>query len=53
VKFDQRYQRPTEVDALIGDYSKAETQFGWKPQTFTPDLARIMVEDAITKLQPK
>lgn len=44
VKFDERYLRPTEVDALIGDYSKAERTLGWKPQTTTPDLARIMVE---------
>ena len=43
VEFDQRYLRPTEVDALIGDYSKAANILGWKPQTFTPELAKIMV----------
>ena len=31
VKFDPRYLRPSEVDALIGDASKAENELGWKP----------------------
>ena len=44
VKFDSRYLRPTEVDNLVGDYSKAEEALGWKPQTLTPDLARLMVD---------
>ena len=43
VKFDPRYLRATEVDALIGDYSKAENTFGWRPKTFAPELARLMV----------
>jgi GDPmannose 4,6-dehydratase len=47
VKFDQRYERPTEVDALIGDFSKAEMNLGWKPQTFTPQLAVKMVQSAL------
>ena len=44
VKFDERYLRPTEVDALIGDASKAAAQLGWTPKVFTPELARLMVE---------
>lgn len=44
VKFDERYLRPTEVDALIGDASKAESILGWKAQVHTPELARIMVD---------
>ena len=44
VKFDPRYLRPTEVDALVGDASKAEKALGWKPQVLTPELARIMVD---------
>ena len=44
VKFDERYLRPTEVDDLVGDYSKAREKLGWKPQTLTPDLARLMVD---------
>jgi GDPmannose 4,6-dehydratase len=47
VKFDQRYERPTEVDALIGDYSKARNDLGWEPRTFAPQLARLLVEDAL------
>ncbi len=42
VRFDERYLRPTEVDALIGDASKAERLIGWKPDTLTPELARLM-----------
>ncbi|WP_417563745.1 GDP-mannose 4,6-dehydratase [Microbacterium sp.] len=44
VRFDPRYVRPTEVDDLIGDPTKAETRLGWKPTTHTPDLARLMVD---------
>ena len=44
VKFDPRYLRPTEVDNLIGDASKAESVLGWKPKVLTPELARIMVD---------
>ena len=47
VKFDQRYERPTEVDALIGDFSKANKQLNWKPSTFTPQLAAKMVNSAL------
>ena len=44
VRFDERYLRPTEVDDLIGDAGKAQRLLGWKPQTLTPDLARLMVD---------
>ena len=44
VRFDERYLRPTEVDELIGDASKAEKILGWKAQTMPDQLARIMVE---------
>ena len=43
-RFDERYLRPTEVDALIGDAAKADRMLGWEPKTFTPELARIMVD---------
>jgi len=42
VRFDERYLRPTEVDALIGDYSKARNQLGWEPKILTPELAKRM-----------
>lgn len=44
VKFDERYLRPTEVDALVGDSSKAQDVLGWTPKVLTPELARIMVD---------
>ncbi len=44
VVFDERYLRPTEVDALIGDATKAEQVLGWKPQITTPRLAPLMVD---------
>ena len=50
VKFDKRYERPTEVDALIGDYSKAHSIIGWKPKTLTPELAKIMVSHELNLL---
>jgi len=50
VKFDERYLRPTEVDALIGDASKARTVLGWEPKVFTPELARLMVDADIEAL---
>jgi len=44
VRFDESYLRPTEVDALVGDASKAAKILGWKPQVLPPELARIMVD---------
>lgn len=44
VKFDDRYLRPTEVDSLIGDASKAHVALGWKAKTLTPQLAELMVD---------
>jgi GDPmannose 4,6-dehydratase len=51
VKFDERYLRPTEVDALVGDYSRAESTLGWKPGVLTPELATIMVDADIETLK--
>jgi GDPmannose 4,6-dehydratase len=51
VRFDQRYLRPTEVDALVGDASKAELDLGWKAQVDTEQLARIMVDADIEALK--
>jgi GDPmannose 4,6-dehydratase len=44
VRYDATYERPSEVEALIGDPSKAESALGWKAQTHAPELARLMVE---------
>jgi GDPmannose 4,6-dehydratase len=51
VKFDERYLRPTEVDALVGDPGKALLKLDWKPKIHTPELARIMVDADIAALE--
>lgn len=43
VEIDQQFVRPAEVDLLIGDYSKAERDLGWKPRTTFEELIRLMV----------
>lgn len=42
VEIDPRYFRPTEVDLLIGDPTKAMTKLGWKPRVQLPELVRMM-----------
>ena len=44
VEIDKKYERPTEVDALIGDPSKAERELGWKAKTHWKELAKLMVD---------
>ncbi len=44
VEFDSRYLRPTEVDELEGDASKAAGQLGWRPRTTFVELVRLMLE---------
>jgi len=44
VEIDQKYARPTEVDALIGDPSKAKRELGWSATTHWQDLAKLMVD---------
>jgi GDPmannose 4,6-dehydratase len=44
LEIDPRYYRPTEVDELCGDASKAARVLGWRPRTCFADLVRIMVE---------
>jgi GDPmannose 4,6-dehydratase len=51
VRFDERYLRPTEVDALIGDASRARDLLAWTPEVLTPQLARIMVDAELTAIQ--
>ena len=50
VETEDRYKRPTEVDALIGDSSKAERVLGWKAKTHWKKLAEIMVQSDLEKL---
>jgi GDPmannose 4,6-dehydratase len=44
VKIDERYFRPSEVDLLIGDYSKAKEQLGWEPTVRFQELVQMMVD---------
>jgi GDPmannose 4,6-dehydratase len=44
VKIDSRYFRPTEVDFLRGDASKAHQKLGWRPKTTFDDLVKLMVD---------
>lgn len=44
VRYDERYTRPSEVDELCGDSSKARTALGWKPKTSLQDLVKMMVD---------
>jgi len=44
VEFDPQYLRPTEVNALIGDPSKAKQALGWEAKTHWKELAEIMVD---------
>ncbi|MFA6035790.1 MAG: GDP-mannose 4,6-dehydratase [Candidatus Micrarchaeia archaeon] len=44
VKIDPRYFRPSEVDLLQGDYSKARKLLGWEPKVKFKELVRMMVE---------
>ncbi|MEY2602096.1 MAG: GDPmannose 4,6-dehydratase [Verrucomicrobiota bacterium] len=44
IKHDPRYERPAEVDLLIGDSAKAKKVLGWEPKVRFKDLVRIMVD---------
>jgi len=44
VKHDQRYERPAEVDLLIGDPAKAKRKLGWEPRIKFKELVRLMVD---------
>jgi GDPmannose 4,6-dehydratase len=53
VKLDKRYLRPSEVDSLVGDASKAEKILGWKAKTNWKKLAELMVDADIQLLDDK
>ncbi len=44
VEFDARYSRPSEVDLLLGDASKAARQLGWRPKVSFTQLVELMVD---------
>ncbi len=51
VEIDANYYRPTEVDLLIGDYSKAKKKLGWEPKTRFVDLVKLMVDADVQRLK--
>jgi GDPmannose 4,6-dehydratase len=53
VETEERYNRPTEVDALIGDPSKAEEELGWKARTHWKELAELMVASDLAQISKK
>jgi GDPmannose 4,6-dehydratase len=51
IEYDSRYERPTEVHALIGDASKAADKLGWVYKTDALEMAKLMVESDIKLIQ--
>ncbi len=51
VEIDPRYFRPTEVDRLVGDATKAREKLGWVPEHSVEDLVREMVREDIKVLE--
>ncbi len=51
VRYDPKYERPSEVDALIGDASKARETLGWRPTVLVDELARIMVDADVRQVE--
>lgn len=50
VRIDPRYYRPTEVDYLLADTSRAAEKLGWRPKVCFRDLVRIMVDADLEKI---
>ena len=44
IRIDKRYFRPSEVDSLLGDSSKAENQLGWRPNKTLEQLISEMIK---------
>lgn len=53
VKFDARYERPAEVELLIGNPAKAKEKLGWEPTTKFEALTRLMVDADLALLEGK
>jgi GDPmannose 4,6-dehydratase len=50
VVVDEELRRPADVETLVGDFSKARREMGWKPSTHFNDLVRIMVEEELKRV---
>ncbi|MEO8206094.1 MAG: GDP-mannose 4,6-dehydratase [Chthoniobacterales bacterium] len=53
VKYDARYERPAEVELLIGDPAKAKAELGWEPKVHFAELVKIMVAGDLDILKKK
>ena len=53
VEVDKSYYRPTEVDILIGDSSKAKKKLNWQPKTKFEELVRLMIKSDFQKAQKR
>ena len=51
VRQDERFFRPAEVDLLVANPARAESELGWKPKVQFPELVRMMVEADIDRLR--
>ena len=53
VKVDKKYFRPTEVDLLVGDPSKAQKELGWEAKTDLEKLVDLMVRSDFEKIKER
>ena len=53
MKVDQKYFRPTEVDTLLGDSSKARKKLKWKPKISFKELVKEMIENDFEEMVNK
>jgi GDPmannose 4,6-dehydratase len=56
VRHDARYERPAEVDSLVGDAAKARKLLGWEPKVRFDELVRLMVDadlDLLSRETPR
>jgi len=51
VRIDPRYFRPTEVDCLQGDPTKARKKLGWEPKVSFEELVRMMVREDLKEAE--
>lgn len=52
IEVDPRYFRPTEVDSLLGDATRAREELGWQPKMSFKGLAQMMVDDDLKAIRP-
>ena len=51
MEIDTKYYRPSEVDVLLGDASKAKEKLGWEPKVRFQELVELMVDADVAGLQ--